>query len=776
MAVDSFYSFCELCKTLADEPSYNNKTAIIKKFIISKSSKGKYDGDLVLFAKLLLPGVEKRIYNLKDKQLLKHTSQIFEADLEEMKLHLEGQGVVSNTIQEFFNKSCSTVIPLKRSILSLQEVDGYLEELSNVTKEEAQIKVLTKICKRCTAENLCFIIKLIKHDLRMNTGPKHFFDALDSSAYALFQASSDLKSVIEKWTQLNSEEKLSSGTKNLLSIETSVMTPIKPMLADACKSIEQAIKKCPNGMYSEIKYDGERVQVHKNGNKFEYYSRSLKSVQPHKIADITHYLPQACPGGDTLILDGEVLLMDTNTNKPLPFGTLSIHKKSKFAEATVCYVIFDILQFNSESLLKRPLCERREILCKNVKEIKGRIVFSEMKEITKSDELQCQLKKVFSENLEGLVIKDIKSIYEPGKRHWLKIKKDYLQDGAMADTADLVVLGAYYGTGNKGGMMSVFLMGCYDPDQKKWLTVAKCGNGFDDDTIKKLQSSLQMKKISKDPDNVPSWLKVNRSLIPDFVAVDPKTSPVWEITGAEFSQSTTHTAAGISIRFPRVTKVRSDKNWKSATNLSQLQKLYNESKKTTDVDLAGQSSFIQSETLVSVESVSSSLTNPPSKESESSRKRKTPSESNKNMLSKKKTPSNEEATVESEKPVCQYGSNCYRKNKEHFKEFSHGCSSHGSSKTKVEEPSTTNNNKKNLENIFTGLTFVIAENVKESKKLRRFIVAYDGDIAEEHETNSADYIVSEEKIEDSGLHAVVVKPEWIWTCIKKKRIADHGSF
>nr|XP_012555299.2 DNA ligase 3 isoform X2 [Hydra vulgaris] len=737
MAVDSFYSFCELCKTLADEPSYNNKTAIIKKFIISKSSKGKYDGDLVLFAKLLLPGVEKRIYNLKDKQLLKHTSQIFEADLEEMKLHLEGQGVVSNTIQEFFNKSCSTVIPLKRSILSLQEVDGYLEELSNVTKEEAQIKVLTKICKRCTAENLCFIIKLIKHDLRMNTGPKHFFDALDSSAYALFQASSDLKSVIEKWTQLNSEEKLSSGTKNLLSIETSVMTPIKPMLADACKSIEQAIKKCPNGMYSEIKYDGERVQVHKNGNKFEYYSRSLKSVQPHKIADITHYLPQACPGGDTLILDGEVLLMDTNTNKPLPFGTLSIHKKSKFAEATVCYVIFDILQFNSESLLKSLYT----VVCLWI-----------------HSGMQCV------------------SIYEPGKRHWLKIKKDYLQDGAMADTADLVVLGAYYGTGNKGGMMSVFLMGCYDPDQKKWLTVAKCGNGFDDDTIKKLQSSLQMKKISKDPDNVPSWLKVNRSLIPDFVAVDPKTSPVWEITGAEFSQSTTHTAAGISIRFPRVTKVRSDKNWKSATNLSQLQKLYNESKKTTDVDLAGQSSFIQSETLVSVESVSSSLTNPPSKESESSRKRKTPSESNKNMLSKKKTPSNEEATVESEKPVCQYGSNCYRKNKEHFKEFSHGCSSHGSSKTKVEEPSTTNNNKKNLENIFTGLTFVIAENVKESKKLRRFIVAYDGDIAEEHETNSADYIVSEEKIEDSGLHAVVVKPEWIWTCIKKKRIADHGSF
>jgi len=42
------------------------------------------------------------------------------------------------------------------------------------------------------------------------------------------------------------------------------------------------------------------------------------------------------------------------------------------------------------------------------------------------------------------------SKYEPGKRHWLKIKKDYLADGTMADSADLVVLGAYFGTGSKG--------------------------------------------------------------------------------------------------------------------------------------------------------------------------------------------------------------------------------------------------------------------------------------------------------------------------------------
>jgi len=36
-------------------------------------------------------------------------------------------------------------------------------------------------------------------------------------------------------------------------------------------------------MYAEIKYDGERVQLHKKGNEFQYFSRSLKPVLPHKV-------------------------------------------------------------------------------------------------------------------------------------------------------------------------------------------------------------------------------------------------------------------------------------------------------------------------------------------------------------------------------------------------------------------------------------------------------------------------------------------------------------
>ena len=50
----------------------------------------------------------------------------------------------------------------------------------------------------------------------------------------------------------------------------------------------------------------------------------------------------------------------------------------------------------------------------------------------------------------------------------------------------------------------------------------------------------------------------------------PQASPVWEITGAEFTQNEVHTADGISVRFPRVTKIRDDKGWEQATSLPEL--------------------------------------------------------------------------------------------------------------------------------------------------------------------------------------------------------------
>lgn len=84
-----------------------------------------------------------------------------------------------------------------------------------------------------------------------------------------------------------------------------------------------------------------------------------------------------------MILDAEVLLIDTQTSKPLPFGTLGIHKvpscslllksppvmfslpssltsshflslqKAAFQDANVCLFVFDCIYFNGTSLMER---------------------------------------------------------------------------------------------------------------------------------------------------------------------------------------------------------------------------------------------------------------------------------------------------------------------------------------------------------------------------------------------------------------------------------------
>merc|ERR1719209_32145 len=123
--------------------------------------------------------------------------------------------------------------------------------------------------------------------------------------------------------------------------------------------------------------------------------------------------------------------------------------------------------------MNKPICERRKLLESHMKEVGNTIKFSELKKIASHSELRKMITSVIAQGLEGLVLKDRMSTYDPGKRHWLKVKKDYLDDGKMADSADLVVLGGWSGTGKKGGQISSFLMGVRDQANGKWCTVTK---------------------------------------------------------------------------------------------------------------------------------------------------------------------------------------------------------------------------------------------------------------------------------------------------------------
>ncbi|KHJ93975.1 ATP-dependent DNA ligase domain protein [Oesophagostomum dentatum] len=403
-----------------------------------------YDGDMLTLVRLLLPGVDQRVYNVKEKQLIKHFASIFDLPAEDLLNEYKNSGDVSQTIRDAMERN--NLSRVQKGNWSIEKVDRWLNKLTEFTKDDEQIAHLKFAAKRMSPLELQYLIRLVMKDLRINAGVKHILDGLHSCAYEAFQNCRDLAEIVDR-------TKRGQLGDIAITMEVGIRlgTPVLPMLAEPCKSVDQAMKRCVNGMFAEIKYDGERVQVHKVGTSFSYYSRSLKPVQHHKISHLEKVIPQAFPAGIDLIIDAEVLLVDNATGKPLPFGSLGIHKKEQFKDASVCIFIFDILRYNEEDLMSKTLAERKALLESKMTEVQNRVMMSNYQLIRHGDHamLRTMIFKAIDEGLEGLVLKDTASVYEPGKRHWLKVKKDYLEEGVMADTADLIVLGAYFGTGSK---------------------------------------------------------------------------------------------------------------------------------------------------------------------------------------------------------------------------------------------------------------------------------------------------------------------------------------
>lgn len=228
-----------------------------------------------------------------------------------------------------------------------------LLKLEERTKEDEQTELLQELCRKATDLDLRTFIRLVKQDLRINARARHILDAFGPEAYPAYQSSRDLASIVKQFASQGTRTKAQTVPKKVKKGNASgiqVMTPISPMLASACKSVEEAFKKSPAGLYSEIKYDGERVQIHKQGKDFKFFSRNLKPVMDHKIKDLKDYIPRAFPGAEEMILDSEIILVDTDTGALLPFGSLGAHKKQTFANAAVCLFVFDCILYDGEDL------------------------------------------------------------------------------------------------------------------------------------------------------------------------------------------------------------------------------------------------------------------------------------------------------------------------------------------------------------------------------------------------------------------------------------------
>jgi DNA ligase-1 len=106
--------------------------------------------------------------------------------------------------------------------------------------------------------------------------------------------------------------------------------------------------------------------------------------------------------------------------------------------------------------------------------------------------LDATFEQAVADGSEGLVCKSIsqEAVYQAGARGWLwiKLKRDYRTE--LADTVDLVIIGAYAGRGRRRGTYGAVLLAAYDPEAEAYQTVGKCGTGFSDAELAELPAKL----------------------------------------------------------------------------------------------------------------------------------------------------------------------------------------------------------------------------------------------------------------------------------------------
>src|SRR4030042_2162997 len=325
------------------------------------------------------------------------------------------------------------------------------------------------------------------------------------------------------------------------------------MLAERLSSPEEILDKLGGKCVAEYKYDGERVQAHKKGSEVTLYSRRLEDIS-NQYPDAVELVKEHVKAEDA-ILEGECVAVEVETGELRPFQEL-MHRRRKYEieqameQYPVSLFMFEALYVDGKDLTLDAYPVRRKAL-ENTLKASSRVKAANHIVTSKAKELKAFFEEAIADGCEGLVCKAIgkDSVYQAGARGWLWIKKkrDYKKE--MADTVDLVVVGAFHGRGKRAGAYGALLLAAYNPDNDTFETVTKCGTGFTDEDLEKLPKMMEKHIVGRKHSRVSSLLDAD-------VWFEP--AVVLEVLGAEITLSPIHVCAmnsvrkgsGLAIRFP----------------------------------------------------------------------------------------------------------------------------------------------------------------------------------------------------------------------------------
>lgn len=562
--------------------------------LFKKLTKDEIRSTIYLLQGRLAPLYEKIQFGMAEKMVIKSSVKALNLEQRLFNERYKKIGDLGQTVEQFKKEIPS----FDEKELKINEVYQELYQLATAGGEgsqEKKINSLANLIGQLDSLSCRYLVRIPLGIMRLGFSDMTVLDAFswmlkgDKSLRPLIEKAYHVGPDLGQLGYLLKEE----GIDGIKKIKPMIGIPILMMRAERLSSAKEIIEKIGRCAV-EPKYDGFRLQIHyrKKDQLVRLFSRNLEDVTfmyPDLVEGVKKQI-----GVREIIFEGEAVGFNPQTGDFLPFQETvqrkrKYHIEEKLKEIPLKLFTFELLYVDGESLLEDEFLKRRKKLTQTI--ISGGDLFSQTiitsPEFIIEDEKKLELyfDEQVSKGLEGVVAKKIDGVYQPGARgwNWIKYKRSY--SSKIEDTIDCLIMGYDLGKGKRVGFgIGAFLVGVFDEENDRFVTVAKIGTGLTDEEWKELKLKSLKFKVQKKP---------NQYEVDQAMAVDVWIAPsiVVEIKADEITRSPVHTAGrkmklsktgqaqivdipGYALRFPRLEKFRDDKRPEEVTTLKELEAMY----------------------------------------------------------------------------------------------------------------------------------------------------------------------------------------------------------
>lgn len=535
------------------------------------------------------------------------------------------------------------------SNLDLDQINDYLDQLalSSDKKGDAQQKIIEKLLQQMNAHEMYWLIKIIIKSMKIHLSEKTVLSCWHPSAYKLFNITSDLKRVcwqlcdvsvtvsttevspflcfkpqmaaygFKDYTDLLErigvrtfyiEEKIDgeriqlhmkNGEFRFYSRRGHNRTNAYGHSYNSNGSFTPFLKGFVNDNIKSIILDGELVSWNETEGCIEGFGLAKGAMvnlqdlgEIFGVKGVRSFTFSEIHDRDNDDDDEEDEFQPSNYNRPrdevVDRWKRAVETAMFKANRHGFFLVYDLLYLNGVSLLAYPLRERRRALNAVINPIPRYLEILEQVEGSTIQDIDKRFLEIMEKGGEGLVVKNPEATYGLNVRDnsWIKVKPEYID--TISDSLDLLIIGGYYGNGNRAGKLSSFLCGLRVSNKEeedefldeqsvpKYFSFCKVGTGFTGQEYELIRTLFDGKIFPYDPKNpnLPPCLEMG-SQTPD-IWIHPKDSIVIEVKGSQVNYTTSY-RANMTLRFPRYSLFRHDKNWRNAMTINQVHSIQEDS-------------------------------------------------------------------------------------------------------------------------------------------------------------------------------------------------------